>query len=193
MPRGNASVIQKSMGPGTLYIAPIGTTEPAATLPFPAWGTGWYALGYTEDGSSFSYEVTTEAVEVAEELERVFTVTTGRNQTVTFQLAEATQFNLKAALNGGASSIADPAAGTSVVFEPPDLGTEVRVMLGFESETGLERWIWRQCFQTGSVEMQRRKGAQKPLIPVTFTVEKPDTGSKSWARMTDTTLKGGPA
>jgi hypothetical protein len=193
MPRGNSSTIQKTIGPGTLYGAALGTTEPAATLPFPVWPTGWFQFGYTEDGSSFSYEVTTEPVEVAEELERVFTVTTGRNQSVSLQLAEPTQHNLKAALNGGVSAITDPTSGQAVVFEPPDLGTEVRIMLGFESESGLERWIWRQCFQTGTVEMQRRKGAQKVLIPVTFTVEKPESGLKSWVRMTDTTLKGGPA
>lgn len=192
-PRGDASVIQKTIGPGALYVASLGTTEPAQTVPFPAWPTGWYRLGYTEDGSSFSYELSTEAVEVAEELERVFTMTTGRDQSVTFQLAEPTQYNLKVAMNGGASFIADPTSGNAVVFEPPALGTEVRVMLGFDSESGLDRWIWRQCFQTGSVEMQRRKGNNKTLIPATFTVEKPATGAKSWIRMTDPTLKGGPA
>jgi hypothetical protein len=193
MPRGNPTTIKNTIGPGYLYIAALGSTEPANTLPLPSWPAAWYPLGYTEDGSSFAYEVTSEPVEVAEELERVFTIITGRNQTVSFQLAEPTQYNLRAVLNGGASFIADPTTGQAVKFEPPDLGSEVRVMLGFDSESKLDRYIWRQCFSTGSVEMQRRKGAQKTLIPAEFTVEKPDSGLKSWVRYTDLSLKGGPA
>lgn len=193
MPRGNAQTIRKSIGPGYLYVAALGTAEPAATIPFPAWAAGWFPLGYTEEGSSFAYEISSEPVEVAEELEPVFTVTTGRTGTVTFSLAEPTQFNLRMALNGGVSAITDPTTGAAVVFEPPDLGSEVRIMLGFEAESHAERFIWRQCFQTGSVEMVRRKGANKTLIPATFTVEKPETGAKSWVRMTDTSMKGGPA
>lgn len=194
MPRGNAQTIRKTIGPGTLYVAALGTAEPATTVASltTAWPTGWFPLGYTEDGSSFSYEVSTEPVEVAEELERVFTVTVGRDASVSFSLAEPTQFNLRMALNGGVSAIPDPATGQAVVFEPPDLGTEVRIMLGHQAESNAERWVWRQCFQTGSIEMARRRGAEKTLIPATFTVEKPETGAKPFIRITDTSLKGGP-
>lgn len=193
MPRGNSTPILKTIGPGTLLAAALGTAEPAATLPFPAWPAGWYKLGYTDAGSTFSYDIKTDGVEVAEELEEVFTVTTGRSGKVEFASAEPTQFNLRMAMNGGVSTIVDPATGGAVVFEPPDLGTEVRIMLGFEAESGGERFIWRQCFQTGSVDMARRKGSTKTLIPMSFAVEKPATGLKSWARHTDLSLKGGPA
>ena len=46
------------LGAGTLYVAQIGTTEPAsaspATLP-----VAWREIGWTEDGSTFNYEITT--------------------------------------------------------------------------------------------------------------------------------------
>lgn len=191
--RGNAQVVRRTMGPGTLMVASLGTAEPAPSIPFPAWPTGWWALGYTEEGSSFSYESSSEPVEVAEELDPIFTVPTGRNATVSFSSAEPTQANLRMALNGGVSTIVDPVTGSAVVFEPPDMGDEVRIMLGYQSETGDERWIWRQCYQTGSVESSRSKGASKTLLPMTFSLEKPETGKKLFARHTVRDLKGGPA
>ena len=91
---------------------------------------------------------------------------------VDFSLAEVTATNLKRAFNGGTIT-----SGTGVVFfEPPVLGTEVRVMLGFESEDHTERWIFRQCFNNGQIAMPRQKGAAKAVIPVSFMLEKPATG-----------------
>jgi len=51
-------------------------------------------------------------------------------------------------------------------------------MLGFESEDHSERWIFRQCFQTGDASIQRQKGANNATISVEFTLEKPASGSK---------------
>jgi len=194
MARGNSTPIRKTIGPGTLYAAAIGTAEPETTIASltEPWPSGWIALGYTEDGSSFSYSVSSEPIEVAEELEPVYTVITGRTASVAFSLAEPTQRNLQMALNGGVSNIVDPETGAAIVFEPPDLGAEVRIMLGHQAESGAERWVWRQCFNTGNLEMARRKGATKTLVPVEFAVEKPETGKKIFARITDASLVGNP-
>jgi hypothetical protein len=51
-------------------------------------------------------------------------------------------------------------------------------MLGFESEDSQERWIFRQCYQQGSITITRGKGAVKALIPAEFRLEKPVTGSR---------------
>jgi hypothetical protein len=131
-------------------------------------------LGYTDDASEFHYVPSTDDVEVAEELDPISTQTTGRSSTLSFSLAQMTATNLKRAMNGGTIT-----TGAGIVtFEPPDLGTEVRVMLGFESEDSQERWVYRQCYQQGDITITRGKGAVKALIPAEFRLEKPVTGLK---------------
>lgn len=156
------------IGPGDLYVAPIGTAEPAsatATL-----NAAFRLVGYTEEGTSFSYEITTEDINVAEEFDPVRIETTARAGMVSFQMAEATRQNLALAVNSGAD------AATSGTLEPPDPGTEVRVMILLQTEEGA-RWLWRRCLQAGSIEIQRNKAPQKALLPVEFKLEKP-TGAK---------------
>lgn len=161
--------------PGKLYIAALGTTEPATVTA--AW-TGWAPLGYTDEGSAFNYEVSTDNVEVAEELDVLARVTTGRDASVEFALAEITKRNLNIAFNGGII-LGDGAAWS---FEPPDLGNEQRVMLGWDASpdpaTNDLRIIFRQCLQGGSLGLENRKGATKSTISANFQLEKPATGAK---------------
>lgn len=173
MARGTPAAL--ALGPGYLYSAPLGTTEPAdLSTAWTAVSANWTLLGYTDEGSEFGYSPDTDTVEVAEELDPVQIVTTGRSSTVSFAMAELTASHLKIAMNGGTIT-----AGTGIVtYEPPDLGTETRIMLGFQSEDNQERWIYRQCFQSGDVSIARRKGADKAVISVEFSLEKPATGSK---------------
>lgn len=173
MARGNPSAL--ALGPGYLYSAPIGTTEPSDLTT--AWGVvsaSWVSIGYTEQGSEFKYAPATGAVNVEEELDPVTIVATGRTATVTFNMSEVTATHLKLAQNGGTMT-----TGTGIVtFEPPDLGTEVRAMLGFEAEDHSERWVYRQCYQTGDLTISRRKGNTNATIATIWTLEKPATGSK---------------
>jgi hypothetical protein len=172
MPRGNTGAI--SLGPGYLYIAPLGTSEPTDLAT--AWASvaaAWVQLGYTDDGSSFTYEISSDSVEVAEELDPVKVALTGRSPKLSFALAEVTATNLKRALNGGTIT-----SGTGIVtFEPPDLGSEVRTMIGFESEDHTERWVYRQCLQTGNLGMDRKKGSTKTTIACEFSLEKPPSAT----------------
>ncbi len=175
MARGTPGAL--ALGPGTLYIAELGTTEPTDLAT--AWTTvdsDWKQIGYTDEGSEFTYSLSTDPVEVAEELDPIQIETTGRSSAVSFAMAEITATNLMRAMNAPTSSITP---GTGIVtYEPPDLGSEVRRMLGFESEDHEERWVFRQCFQTGDATITRAKGAAKATISVEFTLEKPATGSK---------------
>jgi hypothetical protein len=182
--RGNPSAL--ALGPGKLYIAPLGTTEVADLAT--DWGSvsaAWVLLGYTDTGSEFKYALATSPVDVAEELDPISNQTTGRTSTVSFALAEVTATHLKYAMNGGTITT----GSGFVTFEPPDLGTEVRVMLGFESEDGTERWVWRQCFQTGDTTMTRAKGAAKTTIACQFTLEKPTTGAKLYKALLASPLR----
>lgn len=162
--------------PGKLRIAPLGTTEPASATD--AYPTGWVPLGYTDEGSAFNYEISTDNVEVAEELDVLARVTTGRDASVEFALAEITYKNLVIAFNGGIV-VGDGAAWN---FEPPDLGNEVRVMLAWDAmptPAGNDlRIIFRQCLQGGSLGLENRKGATKSTIAANFQLEKPATGAK---------------
>lgn len=173
--RGTAANL--GLGPGYLYIGNIGATEPTDLVTaWTALAVPWVSLGYTDQGNTFKYTLATDTVNVAEELDAVSVQTTGRTASVAFALAEITATNLMRALNAPTSSIT---AGAGIVsFEPPDLGTEVRRMIGFESEDHSERWIWRQCFQTGDMSIQRQKGANNATISAEFTLEKPASGSK---------------
>jgi hypothetical protein len=167
--------------PGKLYIAPtdklgVPTAEPADCVT--AWSADWVPLGYTDEGSVFNYEVSTDNVEVAEELDPLARVTTGRDASIEFALAEITLKNLTIAFNGGIIDDAD--TGAIWDFEPPDLGNEQRVMIGWDAIGDVAkndlRMIFRRCLQGGSIGLENRKGVQKSLISANFQLEKPLDG-----------------
>lgn len=162
--------------PGKLYIAPLLTAEPATVSA--AWPAGWVPMGYTDEGSAFNYEISTDNVEVAEELDVLARVTTGRDASIEFALAEITYRNLTIAFNGGIV-LGD---GLEWEFEPPDLGNETRVMVGWDAMPTVAsndlRIIFRQCLQGGSLGLENRKGATKSTIAANFQLEKPSDGSK---------------
>ncbi len=86
-------------GPGTLYYAPLGTTEPATRVA--DWPAGWVPIGYTAEGHTFNTSLNVDNIEVAELLDPVRRVTTSRDSRVAFAMAEMTLAHLKLALNGG--------------------------------------------------------------------------------------------
>jgi hypothetical protein len=177
-PRGDPRAI--ALGPGYIYTAlDEDTPEPTDLVtPWEQVDPGWFLTGYTETGSEFNYALTTGEVQVAEELDPVLISSTARVASLAFALAEMTASNLSFAMNGGVITITDEngdpdPAGELVVVEPPDLGQEVRVMLGWESEDHTERWVYRKCFQTGTMKIARAKGTANATIAATFTLEKP--------------------
>lgn len=172
------------VGAGTLYVAPLATAEPTSVTA--AWPSAWKPLGYTDQGSDFSVNPATAAITVEEEAWDVRQVITGYAATSTFALAEQTAQNLVVALNGGIANVSAAVQGTnpdgSLWAEMPDIGSEVRVMLGWDAlpkagTTGdaFGRLIMRQCLQTGTMKITRRKGNNKALYSVTFGLEKPST------------------
>jgi hypothetical protein len=62
-------------------------------------------------------------------------------------------------------------------FEPPQVGAEVRAMLGWDSEDGLERVVWRRVLQSGNSEVARRKGADYAKFNAEFSLEQPGGGA----------------
>lgn len=167
------------VGPGKLYIAPLGTAEPADLTT--AWNAAFVALGYTDNGTEIVIDQTFEDVTVHEELEPVEIAQTARQVTVNFAAAEITATNLQRALNGGTIT-----SGTGIVtFEPPAAGVYTPVMLGWESDDGLERFVFRRCINTGSTTMARRRAPDKATIGMSFRCTKP-TGAAVFKYIHDT-------
>lgn len=174
------------IGPGTLYAAPLGTTEPTAVTG--AWPGGWQPLGFTDQGSSFAFGPTVAPVEVEELFWPVRQAITAYSGKMTFVLAETTRQNLALALNAGIGSATVASSqgvngDGSVWQEPPAQGSEVRVMLGWDSipEAGTDstdpynRIIVRQVIQTGMVTTVHRKGNNKSMFACEFALEFPFT------------------
>ena len=143
VPRAAAGVVpfhgeNVNIGPGVLWVAAVGAPEPAgmhggpdALQPAVTPGTDfdeteWTPLGYTAEGSTFSYAIDSAAIEVAESLLPIRTMTTSVTITMAFALAEITAYNIQVAFNGG-STVPIPGTGLDFVeFVPPRAGQEVR-------------------------------------------------------------------
>ena len=175
---GNPSKVR--VGPGWLKIAPLGTAVPADLTT--AWNAAFVDLGYTNEGSTFTFTPSFEAVEVAEENEPISYEKTGQEIQLAFEAAETTARNLQLAFNGGTIT-----TGTGIVtFEPPAPdAVATYVMIGWESFDAKERWVFRKCLQTGASEMARQKAPNKTTIPMTFQAVVPAAGVKSFVAILD--------
>ena len=158
---------QISLGPGVLKVAPLLSAEPTDLVT--AWPAAWAEPGYTFEGSEVSYQLNTAPVEVAEELDPLFVVPTGRIIQVKFTVAQITALNLQRAYNGGTIIT----GSGFVTFEPPAAGVPTRLMFGWESDDHQERWVFRQCLNGGTSSTPRRKGADKAGIGFELNLEKP--------------------
>lgn len=167
------------VGPGWLYIAPLGSTEPTDLAA--AWAGAWVALGYTDEGPEFALEQTFENVMVAEELDPVAVFQTERSMRVNVAAAELTARNLQIALNGGEINV----GGTVTTFEPPETGIYTYVMVGWEATDGLERWIFRKCLSVDTVTIPRRRAPDKATVTMGFQVVKPDASNAAWKAILD--------
>ncbi len=165
------------LGPGLLYVAVLGSMEPTDLTS--AWPAAWLPLGYTKEGHTFKYEPAIEPIEVAEELDPIKYAAASRKLSVAFILAESTATNLQRAMNGGTVT-----PGTGIVTqEPPAIGEDTSMMLGWKSDPGDERWVWRKCLQTGAIEMNRRKAPDYATIPTEWMVQAPGGGTLPFKRI----------
>lgn len=172
------------VGAGLLYLGPVGVTEPNdLTTPWATVDSDWVAAGYTDDGHEFSREPTFEPIEVAEEQDPIRYEQNANQSSVSFSAAELTVENLTYAYNGGTVTTI---SGTVVRFEPPEIGDVTELAIGWESNDGTERWVFRRCLQTGASTISRKKSPNKALIPMTFNLMKPEDGSKPFTVVIDT-------
>lgn len=179
--------------PGFLFWAPLASTEPTDTVAgsvfTDAWPGAWIVLGITKEGSEFDWQTETDTIEAAEYLDPLKYVSTGRTGSVKFELMNMTAANMKKALNGG--TIATSGSGATLLsqYTPPALGAEVRCMIGWESLDATERFVWRQTFMTGQLQVQRKKGADNATLPVEFSLEVPTSLALPWRYSTAGTAR----
>lgn len=166
--------------PGYLFGAPLGTTEPTNTVAgsvfTDAWAAAWIPLGATRDGSQMSYQINVEAVSVAEFFDAIKFVTTSRAGSFGFDMADFDLHSLKRAYNGGMGAItatSGTGATTLAKIEPPDPGSELRIMLGWESLDNTLRLICRQTIQGGQVQNSFAKAPAFASVPALFNFEVP--------------------
>jgi hypothetical protein len=163
---------------GYLFWAPLSSTLPTNTVVgsvfTDSWPVAWLSLGATEEGSTFNYEVSIEAMTVAEFFDPIKYATTERTGSFAFALADYTLTNLKRAMNGGTLEVVSGTGATQLNrYRPPAPGQEVRAMIGWESLDNTTRLICYQTLQGGTIETQYNKAPQKALIPCTFNFEVP--------------------
>lgn len=169
--------------PGFLWYAPLGTAEPTHAVTASKFSdsltsaTGWVQLGATEEGHNFNFQTTFDTVTVAELLDPVKYVTTGRSGSIAFALSNFVMSNVKLALNGGTVTTTGTTTTTMATYTPPALGAEVRVQILWESQDATERLVCYQTINTGQVSIARRKGADNANLPVEFSLEVPASGN----------------
>lgn len=178
-PTGNVEEVL--FGPGTLYAAPISqadpgtTSDPAATVSAAILAaSAWREVGWTDDGSTIDIAYKNEGIKVEEEFYAVKYATTDVEMMVGFNMKQASRRNLALALN-----VAANAANDGTAIEPPAPGAEVRVKLALITPEGAV-WLFRRCFQGGSVKIDRKKAPNVALLPVQFRLEKPQA-DEPWA------------
>ncbi|MDL4812819.1 phage tail tube protein [Actinomadura opuntiae] len=165
-----------TLGPGFLFYAPLGSVLPDNTVTngkfTDPWPEAWKPIGITKEGHEFSVEPDTDNVEVAEYLETLQYVTTGREIGMNFEIARITSSLMKVAMNGG--TITSTGTGTDQLnqYTPPEIGEETRLMLGWESNYFNERLVIPKAFQQGNVTVARQKGADNATLPTEFRCER---------------------
>lgn len=156
-------------GPGWLYVAPLATADPtsaSAALP-----SAWQEIGFTDAGSTFTTDITSENIEVAESLDPVRRVQTTRVTTLAFAMAETTRRNFFLAVGAGLT------VNNEASITLPDLDELLSVKLIHQAETGA-RWLFRKVAPSGQISLQNAKAPAKRLIAVTMSIEVPDAGAE---------------
>lgn len=167
------SVTNLIQGPGTLYTAAFGTTEPAettaalnATPPPPVTGAtpspGWTDVGGTTDGVSLSIAQEFSELAVDQVVDVPGRRLTKRDLSLTTNMAEPTLENLAVAMNATAPTTATgvkkltPRDDTSAT----QLDYSALILDGFAPGQKRRRIVVRKVLSTNNVDFAYQKDAQ---------------------------------
>lgn len=158
-----------TLGPGWLFMAPLGTTEPSdSTTALPS---AWISLGYTEDGHDLTIGRTNDEIKVAESAYPVKVVNSEMNVKLKTRLAEPTLRNLTLALGNGA-------AGSNSATSLELSTTLTGVMLVHDSHYGTlttnRRKVFREVYPIGDLSTMMKKSPNKTTFDVELAAVLPD-------------------
>lgn len=170
-------VDQVLTGPGQFFVAPTGTAFPTNAQTAPA--ATWEDVGYTDDGVAFEWSQETQEVVVAEE---DLPIREERNKITYSLVSTLAQFileNLLRALGGGTIT-AIPGPPVRRTYTPPVAGEHdsFALLFRYENEYGFHTDLQVQrakSVEAGSAPFT--KTPQKTVVPVTFRLEVPPSGS----------------
>jgi hypothetical protein len=177
MPTAVAPKTSLAFGAGWLYRSGPNVALPTNTVTgnkfVVAVGGSWSLWGVTREGHVLGVDINTDGVEAAEYLENILTVTTSREITVEADFMQVSGTMLSWVFNGGTITTSGTSGGGDLLttYRLPQIGAETRQQLFWESTDSTERWFAGSCFNGGTVNIQRRKGADNASLPVTFTLE----------------------
>lgn len=189
------------LGPGKLWVAPIGTIADADlddfTVASGVFSDGfdagevpgdaaWLPLGATNEGTSINTTVETANVEVAESYDPVVIITTGKAASLVAGLVTFNLTTYQVAFNAASGAWAGtPSATAAAIFTPPAVGEEIRRQLMWVSDKMTDIVVFFQTMQAGSIEEAHRKGADKGVMNCEFRAEIPPTAvaDSAWKRI----------
>jgi hypothetical protein len=165
--------------PGVLFWAPLGSSVPTHTVSgsvfTDSWPVAWVPLGATDGGTTITASLTVEEIDAAEFIDPLAYRTTGRTFNVAMTLKNFTAANLARTLNTSASTVSGSGATLITKVSPPNPGSEVRAMIGFESLDSTTRWIAYQVINSGDVAVAFQKSPTVAMLPWTANCEKPSS------------------
>lgn len=160
--------LQVKTGPGLILWGDIGVTIPtfvAAGSKFTNAWTGWYPLGYTDEGLTVTFGKEQEDVEVAEEYYPIRKVGTKASVQLAFSASGINEGTLSLAVSGGSWSTVSGTGATLVrKFSPPNPSNSTRKVWGFLGNDVDEAMIVYQGYQSGEITRNFRKGAEKASL-----------------------------
>jgi len=144
------------------------TIEPGGTAPAMSLDPGYTELGYTEDGITLEYNADVGDVEVDEETLPIDRVITKERISVKANLAEASLYNMDAAMAGASLSGNCITLGGGII-------KKLAVRITGHSPAGFIRTIFLpKVTAVGTVGMPFKKGPDKSVVPVEFQALKSD-------------------
>lgn len=171
--------------PGFLFTADLASTLPtmaalASTYSADTWPVAWKAVGPTEDGSQFSYEMQVEPITVAELFNAIQYSPTAVNVSLSFAMVDFTLHNLARGMNAPSTNLST-VSGTgptlSSKLAPPTPSQIKRRMIGWESLDSTLRLIGYQCLQGGTIQASWQKAPNKAAIATQWNFEAPAAGN----------------
>lgn len=167
------------VGMGQFFKAPLGTLIPDDFDDHLALPAPWVEMGYTQEGLTKEYALTTTDIEADQSFDPIRVVTTARRITLATRLIQLSAENLKAAFGGGTITPVDPDAipGNGDEYDeytPPDVGEEEEIALIFDAlDAGRKiRVIVQNAKREGTSTITFRKG-EAAGINVTWVAQKP--------------------